>query len=79
MKYNGLTLRQLEVARLIADGRTDAQIARALGVRVNTVYFHVKRIAAAWRLSDGDLRVLITLRLNRTSHISVATANAEPC
>ena len=39
-----LTARELEVAELIADGFTNARIARALGVSVRTVDAHVDHV-----------------------------------
>lgn len=39
-----LTTRQLEVARLVAVGSTNAEVARALGVTTRTVSSHLERI-----------------------------------
>jgi DNA-binding NarL/FixJ family response regulator len=41
-----LTLRELEVLRLIADGRTDREIASALEISPNTATRHVANIFA---------------------------------
>jgi DNA-binding NarL/FixJ family response regulator len=61
-----LSERELEVLRLVAGGRTDAQIARELGLSVHTVHRHVANIrtrlgvasraaAAAWAVDHGLL------------------------
>jgi DNA-binding CsgD family transcriptional regulator len=41
-----LTARELEVLRLVAEGTTDAQVARRLGLRPSTVSKHLSRIYA---------------------------------
>lgn len=41
-----LSARELEVLRLVADGATDAQVARRLGLRPSTVSKHLSRIYA---------------------------------
>lgn len=41
----GLTRREQEVLRSVADGKTFAQIADDLAISVNTVNFHVKNVA----------------------------------
>ena len=41
---NGLTLREVEVLRLIAAGKTDRAIAEELFIGVRTVSFHVSNI-----------------------------------
>ena len=40
----GLTPREIEVARLLAEGRTNADIAAALGNRENTIRHHTEKI-----------------------------------
>ena len=61
-----LTDRELEVLRLVAEGRTDAEIARALVLSSHTVHRHVANIrtrldvpsraaAAAWAVENGLL------------------------
>lgn len=41
-----LTAREVEVLRLVADGKTNPQIARALGIVPDTVRSHMQRISA---------------------------------
>ncbi len=58
-----LTPRQQEVAELIATGRTDKQIAAALGISTRRVRQIVRAIAAAWKLErSGNVRVQIARR-----------------
>lgn len=40
-----LTPRQIEIARMVAAGRSYKAIARALGITVDTVNFHVQEAA----------------------------------
>ena len=41
---NALTTRELEVLALVADGRTDAEVAETLVVSVRTVHAHLRSI-----------------------------------
>lgn len=67
MKYNGLTPQQHRVAKLVADGRTDQQIADALKVAAQTVRFHVWRIAIEWKLDrQGNTRAQIVAKYLRS-------------
>jgi NarL family two-component system response regulator LiaR len=47
-----LTQREVEVLRLIAQGRTNRQIARSLFVSVSTTKKHVQRIFSKLEVSD---------------------------
>jgi DNA-binding NarL/FixJ family response regulator len=47
-----LTPRELDVIRLVADGKTNAEIAHALFVSVGTVKIHVERIISKLGVSD---------------------------
>jgi DNA-binding NarL/FixJ family response regulator len=47
-----LTLREIEVLRLVADGLTNAQIARSLDLSEKTVKSHVSNILAKLHLAD---------------------------
>ena len=43
----GLTAREKEVLRLLADGLTNGEIADSLGISINTVKFHLASLYAA--------------------------------
>ena len=43
-QYNGLTMREREVAALIAQGQTNGEIAQGLGVTKRTVETHIGNI-----------------------------------
>ncbi|MDA1280770.1 MAG: LuxR C-terminal-related transcriptional regulator [Chloroflexi bacterium] len=60
----GLTIREVEVLRLVARGQTDRAIAEELTVSENTIYHHVRNItsktggsnrtqAAVWAAVNG--------------------------
>lgn len=66
MKIDGLTPQQARVARLVADGLTDKEIAAALHIGRHGVSFHVRRIAARWHLT-GNIRVRIASRVQAWS------------
>lgn len=46
---HGLTAREQQCLQLAAEGRTNAEIAHALGISVETVKIHVKK--ALWQLN----------------------------
>ena len=46
--WDGLTGREREVARLVADGASNRQVARRLRLSENTVRAHVSRVLAAF-------------------------------
>jgi DNA-binding NarL/FixJ family response regulator len=51
----------MEIARLVRDGRTNRQIARALGLSTKTVEAHLSRIFAKLSIpSRTVLAVLVT-------------------
>jgi DNA-binding NarL/FixJ family response regulator len=52
MLYQPLTDRELEVLKLLAQGRTNREIARELLVSVGTVKAYVQRIIAKLEVSD---------------------------
>jgi DNA-binding NarL/FixJ family response regulator len=63
VKCDGLTPRQLEVARLIADCLTVKQIAATLHVTRQSIEDHVEAIVVAWQLDTGrDVAIQIALR-----------------
>ena len=56
-----LTAREMEIARLVRDGRTNRQIARALGLSTKTVEAHLSRIFAKLSIpSRTVLAVMVT-------------------
>jgi len=65
---NVLTRRELDVLRLIADGKTNADIARTLFVSQGTVKFHVKNVLrkmqAVNRADAASRYVRLTMRVN---------------
>ena len=63
MKIHDLTLDQWDVAQLVADGFTDAEIAEKRGTEEQTVRFHIWRIAIAWNLrKQGNTRAQIAAK-----------------
>jgi len=63
--HDQLTARLLGVARLVAEGKTDQQIADELHIARRTANAHVQRIASAWGLArtKGNIRVQIARRV----------------
>ena len=57
-----LTLRELEVLRLIRDGHRNKQIADQLAISENTVNFHIKNLMDKLRANDRTHAVTIALR-----------------
>jgi DNA-binding NarL/FixJ family response regulator len=57
-----LTLRELEVLRLIRDGCRNKQIAEQLAIAETTVNFHVKNLVAKLQARDRTHAVTIALR-----------------
>ena len=61
-----LTPQQQRVVELVVDGRTDQQIADKLHVEVQTVRFHIWRVARAWDLDkQGNTRAQIVAKYLR--------------
>lgn len=58
----GLTKRELEVLRLVARGRTNAQIARELEISERTVAFHVENLLAKLVASNRAQAVAEAIR-----------------
>ncbi len=52
MRGDDLTPRELEVLRLVAEGKTNAEIGQSLFVSVGTVKVHVERIIDKLGVSD---------------------------
>src|SRR6202166_222390 len=59
---NDLTVRELEVLRLIRDGYRNKQIADQLAIAETTVNFHVKNLVAKLQAKDRTHAVTIALR-----------------
>src|ERR1700729_2746420 len=57
-----LTVRELEVLRLIRDGHRNKQIADQLAISENTVNFHIKNLMDKLRANDRTHAVTIALR-----------------
>ena len=55
-----MTKRERDVAELVAEGLTDKEIARELGISENTVGAHVAHIAKRLDITSGNTRVRIT-------------------
>jgi DNA-binding NarL/FixJ family response regulator len=62
MGDDDLTVRELEVLRLIRDGHRNKQIADLLTISENTVNFHVKNLMDKLRANDRTHAVTIALR-----------------
>ena len=62
---SGLTDRERDVLALIAEGSSNAQIARALGLSVKTVQNYVSRILDKLQLADRTQAALYASRRTR--------------
>jgi DNA-binding CsgD family transcriptional regulator len=61
--YESLTPRELQVARLLADGRSDREIADRLGIGVKTASVHVSNVKAKLGVSTRVEAALASRRL----------------
>ncbi|HEU5237954.1 MAG TPA: LuxR C-terminal-related transcriptional regulator, partial [Pyrinomonadaceae bacterium] len=52
-----LTLREMEIARLVAQGKTNARIAKRLRIRSWTVAIHLRRIFAKLEVNSRTAMV----------------------
>jgi DNA-binding NarL/FixJ family response regulator len=57
-----LTVRELEVLRLIRDGHRNKQIADELTIAETTVNFHIKNLAGKLQANDRTHAVTIAVR-----------------
>lgn len=69
--HSDLSPQQREVALLLASGRTNAQIAHALGLTLNTASYHVKQVYLRLDVNDRDA---VQGQLLRRAQGSVAAA-----
>lgn len=53
-----LSLREVEVLRWTADGKTSDEVARLLGISIHTVYFHVRNIIAKMSVANKTAAVV---------------------
>jgi DNA-binding CsgD family transcriptional regulator len=60
---SSLSPQQREVALLLADGKSNREIARALGLRLNTASYHVKQVFTRLRVHHRDEIERVLLRL----------------
>jgi DNA-binding CsgD family transcriptional regulator len=60
---SSLSPQQREVALLLADGKSNKEIAHALGLRLNTASYHVKQVFARLRVHNRDEIERVLLRL----------------
>lgn len=73
MRINGLTPHQWRVARMVADGDLDKEIAVALGIEPDGVDRLLARISKRWELDPSkNRRAQITRRFVELSAISDA-------
>ena len=64
MKRDGLTERQLEVARLVADCYTVKQIAARMGITERSIHRHIDHLVYVWHLDPSkDAMRQIALRV----------------
>ena len=68
-----LSARELEVARLVAAGLTNAQIAARLGIRVGTVKDHVHRILE--RLGVSSRQNVVALVVAEADRLMLVSDN----
>lgn len=58
-----LTPQQRRVARLVAAGKTDKEIADELEIGKQGVWYHVRQIAQRLGITSGNTRVQIALKV----------------
>ncbi len=61
-RVSGLTLREFDVFRLLAEGRNTAEVAELLNISVNTVGVHKTRIMHKLRISNSAQLALVAVR-----------------
>jgi DNA-binding NarL/FixJ family response regulator len=63
LDHGGLSAREIEVLKLIADGKRNKEIADVLGITQETVQTHIKRLFA--KLNVNDRTAAVTVALSR--------------
>ncbi len=58
---NALTSKEGEVARWMTDGKTNLEIAKILGVSVNTVKFHIKNVLGKLQATNRQQAIAVLL------------------
>jgi len=66
--HDGLTPRQLEVLRCLAEGKSNKEIARELGLAEGTVKIHIAGILKALKVSNRTQAVIAAGRLGIAPH-----------
>lgn len=62
LALHGLTPRELEVLRLLADGRSDREIAATLGIGYRTVTTYVRNILDTFNVSSRTAAATLAVR-----------------
>jgi DNA-binding NarL/FixJ family response regulator len=68
VRTDGLTDRELQIALLVTQGKTDKAIAAHLHIDPQTVRWHVHRIAERWGFAkdaETNIRVCIANRVQK--------------
>lgn len=74
---SGLSPQQREVAILLAEGKSNPEIARALALRPNTANYHVKQVFARLRVHNRDEVEQVLLRLAQGGEIEGEAAGGD--
>ena len=73
---SALSPQQREVALLLAAGRSNQEIARALDLTLNTANYHVKQVFARLQVHDRDEVADVLMRLAQDDVMMDRRANA---
>ncbi len=57
-----LTTRQLEVLKIVAEGVSNKEVARRLGIKVSTIQRHVQDILASLEVSSRTAASVVALQ-----------------
>lgn len=75
---SGLSPQQREVALLLADGKSNQEIGRALSLKINTASYHVKKVFARLKVHNRKEVERALLRLAHEGTIGEPRDSAEP-